>query len=117
MRSVCLGAVLMTTLAGCALVAEVDPVSSDGLDCEDGGRVGWALDYAAESVPVSSTPADAVRDVVDVEGAELVVGEERDRADVVSVDVVVARDGRAVMRVEVRQAEDGWVADNVQACD
>lgn len=117
MRSVWSVVVLATVLAGCGLVAAADPVSSDGLDCEGGGRVGWALDYASESVPVSSSPADAVRDVVDVEGAELVVGEERDRADVVSVDVVVERDGRADMRVEVRRVEDGWVADNVEACD
>lgn len=84
------------------------------MQCESNERTGWVLDYAAEAS--FANPSAAVRAAVDVDDAQLIVGEERNRNDVVSVDVIVERDERADMRVEVRQTEDGWVADNVEAC-
>ena len=115
MRSFALGIVFMGVLAGCGSGAAGAPTAIDGLDCDSDLREGYHLDFAKAS-PRFDSPEEAVRDVVNVSGGDLVVGEERDRGDVVAVDVLVERGGQAYMRVEVWKTGDGWAADNVRAC-
>ena len=116
MKAVVSSLLLMGVLAGCGSGATGVPAASDGLDCDSDLREGWHLDYASEAVPTFASPDEAVRAAVDVGGADLVVGGEQDRGDVVSVYVRVERGGRTDKRVEVREYGDDWVADNVTAC-
>ncbi len=102
-------------LAGCGSVEVEDPVVSDGLDCPNGTRVGWSLDRG-EPVAGFGSPEAAVRADVGTGGAHLIVGEERGRGDTTAVEVIVARGGRAEMRVEVWRTDRGWLADHVEAC-
>jgi hypothetical protein len=105
----------MGLLAGCGLTAVAEPAVADGLECADDTRVGWAIDRG-EPVAGYDSPEAAVRGDVSTGGGDLIVGKERDRGDVVEVEVIVERDGRAQMRVTAWKIDRGWLADNVEAC-
>ena len=87
---------------------EPEPVAAGGARERHAGEPGGTH---VEQVVVAVEPERRV-----VCTRRIVVGEERDRGDVVLVDVPVERDGRTEMRVEVWKTGDGWAADNVEAC-
>lgn len=115
-RALLVGVSAMWLLPGCGAAPAAEPVRSDGLECSNGTRVGWAIDRAAPVAGYDS-PAAAVRADVATGGGRLIVGEERDRGGTFEVEVLVERDGHMQMRVEVWKTESGWLADNVEACE
>lgn len=114
-RSLMVAVAVAGLLAGCGPAQVEESEASDGLDCTSDTRVGWAIDRGGPAAGLDS-PEAAVHADVDTDGGRLLVGERRDNGDVVAVDVIVERDGRADMRVEVWSTDSGWLADNVEAC-